>query len=148
MMKIVFLLFIAFISVQVFSQSQEENRNNGPGELKINQDERVDMLISRYRDMKAKSKEMPGFRIQIFFGSGRTSREQALESKARFLSDFPDYPAYILYETPYYKVRVGDFRTKREAAFLYKRLKRDFPEAYITPLGKINLPPLPENETD
>ena len=146
MIKYVFLLFFIFTSVRVLAQDPGENRNNGPGELKISQDERVDMLISRYRELKSKSNAMPGFRIQIFFGSGRTSREKALDSKARFLSDFPDYPAYILYETPYYKVRVGDFRTKREAAFLYRRLKRDFPEAYITPLGKINLPPLPENE--
>ncbi len=153
MVRRVFILFMVSLLFQpAFSQAKTEtfpsqnlsdNQDYSPGNLKITQDERIDMLLLRYQKLKYKENSMPGYRIQIFFGSGRNSRESALDSKARFLSDFPGYPAYIIYETPYYKVRVGNFRTKREAADLFSKLKRKFPEAYITPLGIINLPSLP-----
>ncbi len=153
MIRFIFFLFAVFLFFQpVFSQGRIEtsafqdlsdNQDYSEGDLKITQDERLDMLLLRYQKLKNIENSMPGYQVQIYFGSGRSSRESALDSKAKFLSNFPDYPAYILYETPYYKVRVGDFRTKREAADLFWKLKRKFPEAYITPLGIINLPPLP-----
>ncbi len=155
MIRFIFFLFAVFLFFQpVFSQGRIEtsafqdlsdNQDYSEGDLKITQDERLDMLLLRYQKLKNIENSMPGYQVQIYFGSGRSSRESALDSKAKFLSNFPDYPAYILYETPYYKVRVGDFRTKREAADLFRKLKRKFPEAYITPLGIINLPPLPED---
>ncbi len=153
MIRFIFFLFAVFLFFQpVFSQGRIEtsafqdlsdNQDYSEGDLKITQDERLDMLLLRYQKLKNIENSMPGYQVQIYFGSGRNSRESALDSKARFLSDFPGYPAYIIYETPYYKVRVGNFRTKREAADLFSKLKRKFPEAYITPLGIINLPSLP-----
>ncbi len=153
MIRFVFFLFTASLFFQpVFSQGITEthafqnisnDQDYSEGDLTVTQDERLDMLLFRYQKLKNKENSMPGYQVQIYFGSGRSSRESALASKAKFLSSFPEYPAYILYETPYYKVRVGDFRTKREAADLFWKLKRKFPEAYITPLGIINLPPLP-----
>lgn len=76
---------------------------------------------------------MNGYRIQIYFDSGRTARESANETKAKFLSFFPDIEAHILYQSPFYKVRVGDFRTENEALKFSKKILRRFPQAYIVP---------------
>ncbi len=130
-----------------FSQNFEADTNRGvitgtEGSLSVHQDEQMDALLNRYMTVQKKRKGMPGHRIQIYFGSGRSARGDAYEAKAKFLSDFPDIPAYVLYQSPFYKVRIGDFRTKREAYNVLLKLKRRFPNAYITPIETINLPPL------
>ncbi len=101
--------------------------------LQIYQDPRLETLLQRHIEYNRKKGGMNGYRIQIFFGSGRTAREDANETKAKFLSYFPDTRAHILYQSPFYKVRVGDFRTKNEALKFYRRVQRRFPNAYIIP---------------
>ena len=112
------------------------------GEVTIHQDNRLDVLLSRFQKVNRSRKGMWGYRIQIYFGSGRNAREDAYKAKANFLSEFSGIPAYVLYQTPFYKVRVGDYRTKREAYILYTQIHRYFRDAYITPPGIIKLPPL------
>lgn len=112
------------------------------GTLTIHQDNRMDLLLNRYKNVTRQQNGMWGYRIQIYFGSGRKAREEAYEAKAKFLSDFANIPAYVLYQTPFYKVRIGDFRTKREAYALYKKVRRKFSDAYITPPEIIRLPPI------
>ncbi len=110
------------------------------GELKLYQERRLDELDERYRRLNSLRNGMDGYRIQIFFESGREARENAYEAKAKFLSNYHGIGAYIEYHAPFFKVRIGDFRTKREAYILYRKLKRQFPNAYITPIETIRLP--------
>ncbi len=151
-MKGIFLIaFFSILSLNLVAQnrivSSEEiktyfqERNLKKGELTIYQDTRLETLIHRQIEFNKEQKGIPGFRIQIFFGSGRPSRDNANEAKAKFLSYFSDKEAYIRYQTPFYKVRVGDFRTKLEALKMFKRVLRKFPNAYIVP-DVINFPDL------
>jgi hypothetical protein len=103
------------------------------GNLEIRQDPRLDELLQRHINYNKKKGGMNGYRIQIFFGSGRTARDDANETKAKFLSYFPDVKAHILYQSPFYKVRIGDFRTKNETLKFYRKIQRRFPNAYIIP---------------
>ena len=104
------------------------------------QEDRLDDLLERYKYVNVRRNGMDGFRIQIFFESGRLARENAYKAKAKFLSSFQEISAYVDYQAPFFKVRVGDYRTKREAQILYKKLRRQFPNAYITPTETIYLP--------
>lgn len=151
-MKGIFLIaFFSILSLNLVAQnrtvSSEEiktyfqDREFEKGELTIYQDPRLETLIHRHIEFNKEQKGIPGFRIQIFFGSGRTSRDNANEAKAKFLSYFSEKEAYIKYQTPFYKVRVGDFRTKLEALKMFKRVLRKFPNAYIVP-DVINFPDL------
>jgi hypothetical protein len=103
----------------------------GQGQLQISQDPRLENLLQRHITNNKKRDGMNGYRIQIFFGSGRTARIDANETKAKFLSYFPDTKAHILYQSPFYKVRVGDFRTKNEALKFFRSVQHRFPNAYI-----------------
>ena len=151
-MKGIFLIaFFSILSLNLVAQnrtvSSEEIKtyfqesNFKKGELTIYQDTRLETLIHRHIEFNKEQKGIPGFRIQIFFGSGRTSRDNANEAKAKFLSYFFDKEAHIKYQTPFYKVRVGDFRTKLETLKMFKRVLRKFPNAYIVP-DVINFPDL------
>jgi hypothetical protein len=120
--------------------------NNGMGKLKIIQDPALDTLISRYilgnkmlRD-KYTYLGMEGCRIQIFNSSNRNAREESGKVKAEFITKFPDIKAHELFENPgYFKVRVGDFRSKTEATKLFLEISKEFPDAYTVP-DFINFP--------
>ena len=104
----------------------------GAGHVEINQDIRIDSLLSRHIMANAETEGMSGYRIQIYRGSGRNAREEANETKAEFISEFADIKSYLRFDPPnYFKVRVGDYRTKHDAYHDFLRVKREFPNAYI-----------------
>ena len=116
------------------------------GRLNIIQDPAIDTLISRYILAKKYQYDnlgyygMAGWRIQIYASSNRNAREESAKARAEFMSRFPDITSYPLYADPgYFKVRVGDFRNKTEAAKAYLKISRQFPESYILP-DIINFP--------
>jgi hypothetical protein len=85
---------------------------------------------------------MEGCRIQIYASSNRNAREESNKARAEFMSKFPDIVSYPLYAEPgYFKVRVGDFRTRTEAYKLFQLISKEFPGAYIVP-DVINFPDL------
>ena len=53
------------------------------------------------------------------------------ETLKRFESLYHDVVAYRTYANPYFKVTVGDFRTKSEAVQFLERIKKDFPSAFV-----------------
>jgi hypothetical protein len=118
------------------------------GQLNIIQNRAIDSLISRYiminNDLKAENDHygMPGFRIQIYNSSNRNAREESSKTMTDFISKFPDITPYALYAQPgYFKIRVGDFRTKTDAIKLFLTISKVFPDSYIVP-DFINFPDL------
>ena len=136
----------AFVkTTELFSKT---DNNSYTGHLNIIQDQAVDTLISRYilanRNLGEKYGYvgMEGFRIQIYNNSTRNAREESGKVKAEFISKFPYIKAYELFENPgYFKIRVGDFRSKTEATRLFLLISKEFPDAYIVP-DYINFPDL------
>lgn len=125
--------------------------NSRAGQLNIIQDPAIDTLINRYilanKNLEAKIgySGMEGFRIQIYSSSARNAKEESSKVNAEFLSKFPEseYPdlkSYAQFAQPaYYKIRVGDFRTKTEATRLFLLISKVFPNAYLVP-DIINFP--------
>ena len=74
---------------------------------------------------------MSGYRVRIFFDNRQTARSESEATLKKFKSLFPDVMAYRLYANPYFKVTVGDFRTKSEAMALLARIKGEFPSAFV-----------------
>ena len=90
---------------------------------------------------------MEGFRIQIYSSSTRNAKEESSKANQEFLTKFPEseYPnlkSYRQFAPPvYYKIRVGDFRTKTEATRLFLLISKEFPNSYLVP-DIINFPDL------
>ncbi len=124
--KIVFLsLFINFFFV---SYSQEISNN--PGRVEVIQDNKLDELLDKYLYYCQNYRFVPGYRIQIFFDSGNNSKKGAMATKASFITKYPDVEAYLIFQEPHYKVRVGDFRTRMEAEGFLEVIIEEFPNAY------------------
>lgn len=74
---------------------------------------------------------MTGYRVRIFNDNKRTSRLDSEKALKEFHLAYPDIPVYRTYTNPFFKVTVGDFRTKSEAMQLLRTLKTDYPTAFI-----------------
>ena len=100
--------------------------------LIINQDLALDTLISRHIMANAMKKGVDGWRIQIYRGGHRTANDDANKVRARFMDDFPDVKTYLTFDRPnWFKVKVGDFRTREEAATIFFKVQAKYPEAYL-----------------
>lgn len=120
--------------------------NSRSGQLNIIQDPAIDTLLNRYilgyKNLEARNgyEGMEGWRIQIYSSSNRNAREESSKVRTDFMVRFPDLNSYLLFAEPgYYKIRVGDFRTKTEATKLYLLISKAFPDAYMVP-DIINFP--------
>lgn len=78
-----------------------------------------------------KSRKMTGYRVRIFFDNKQNARNASEAAMNRFKAAYPGHGAYRSFASPYFKVTVGDFRTKSEAMQMMQRLKADFPSAYV-----------------
>lgn len=138
-MKCFLLLVLAFFTSQIlFAQvtspgenTEELNRPEILKNLKINQDPRLDKMLSWHIGNNKTNNSIDGFRVEIFFSSDVDAKQKALRKKVEFLSIYPENAVHVLYVSPNFRVRVGDFRTKNEALKLYKEIKTTYPVAFI-----------------
>ncbi|MDR0692203.1 MAG: SPOR domain-containing protein [Prevotellaceae bacterium] len=86
-------------------------------------------------------KRLQGFRVRIFFDNSQNARQRALEAEANFRTQYPDMPTYYTYQNLYFKVAVGDFRTKSEAMRFLRAIVEQYPGAFIIK-DHINYPAL------
>jgi hypothetical protein len=126
-----FAVLLFLLSITHFAYGQK-------GYLKINKDADLDSLIEKNKNLNKIKNVMDGFRIQLFSG---TERNNANQLKAKFLAAYPTVPAYLIYQQPYFKLRVGDFRNKMEAQYLFNSLSSEFNQAILV-ADKINFPKL------
>ena len=119
------LLFFT-LSGLAFSQKIEDNPN-------VEQDLRVDRLIEKHRQFNQANPGVDGFRVQVFFDSGNNSKKSAQTAREKFMELYPGVAAYLTFKSPYYRVRVGDFRTKLEAEGYLFQLAATYPNAFTVP---------------
>ena len=86
-------------------------------------------MASHIRDNA--SRTLSGYRIRIFFDNKQSARVASEEALKKFESIFHDVSAYRSYANPYFKVTVGDFRTKSEAMSYLERIRKEFPSAFV-----------------
>jgi hypothetical protein len=82
-----------------------------------------------------------GYRVRIFFDNKQSARVESEKTLKKFESMFHDVFAYRTYSNPYFKVTVGDCRTKSEAMALLGRIRSVFPSAFVVK-ENITFPPV------
>jgi hypothetical protein len=96
-----------------------------------------DNLETMFKNQLAANEKEPviiGYRVQIYFGSDRS---EALDLRSKFLQQYSSHGAYLSYDQPYFRIRVGDFRSRMEAQKLMQELKGKF-ESLIIITEQIN----------
>ena len=95
-------------------------------------------MVKRQKNANLAKQTMPGYRIQIYFGS---ARQKASDIKSAFADKHNDVSAYLTYQQPNFKVRVGDFRTRLEAQRFLKSMEGEYSTMFIVP-DEVKLPPI------
>ena len=70
-----------------------------------------------------------GFRIQAYTDNNPRTAKAAAQRRARDIAmKFPQYRSYISYKAPAWRLRIGDFKTQREAQAALQRIKSVYPK--------------------
>ena len=97
------------------------------GTVIINQDPDIDQLLAIKKQMNTSENAPDRYKIQVYSGN----RSDAEVAKTKVYSSFNEWKATLVYETPNYKIWVGNFRTRLEADRALKKIKSRFPNAFI-----------------
>ncbi len=118
-MKSLLIIVFTFISFSIYAQTK--------GEIKIKTTPEIKNLVSKRIAYNKSKKSIKGYRIQIYYGS----ENGAIHARSKFLGLFPNTATYIDYESPDWKVKVGNFKTKLEADKAREEILLVFDGAFV-----------------
>jgi SPOR domain len=121
-MKILTCLLVLLISFKLHAQSDSAS-------VVVHKDPRIDMLVKKQIDINEETtrdtrRTMSGYRIQVI---NSNDRNKVFAVKAKIYQSYPELKPYLMYQPPFYKLKVGNFKTKEEAEDYRKELAREFP---------------------
>jgi hypothetical protein len=98
--------------------------------VSVQKDPRIDWLIKKQIQVNEETsrqarRQDKGFRLLVI---STTLREEALAAKTKVYSYFPELKAYLFHQSPYYRVKAGNFKERKEAEQYQRRLELLFPK--------------------
>jgi hypothetical protein len=104
--------------------------------ITVTKDARLDILTAKQIQINKRSAMMTstglykGFRLQVLI---TTNRNDAFSMKSNMLGKFSDSKCYIVFQSPYFKVRLGNFVQREDAEKFRKQNAKLLPQsgAYI-----------------
>ncbi len=105
--------------------------NRSKGHIEIKGDVAVSQLVQKHIELNERVRTIPGYRIQVASLSGTASKNRAFEMRDRLREAYPGVEAYVVFDEPNFKVKVGDFRTRLDAYVFLQRIRGDFPGTII-----------------
>jgi len=141
-MKKIFFAFLIFIVYK--SNGQDVVDSNS---IIVRKDPRIDLLVKKQAKINEETtrdarKTGKGFRLLVI---NTTKRDDAIAAKAKVYTNFPELKAYLLYQSPYYKLKVGNFKDRKEAEEYQKKMKYYFPSGVFIMNDIIENKPEKEN---
>ena len=137
-MKSIFLLFALFAGLQVFAQTEDG--------ITIHKDPHLDLLIKKQVELNRKAyiennRTGSGYRVLVI---NTNDRSKAMSVKSKLMSTFPDHKTYLIYQSPYFKIQIGNFKERQEAEQLKKRIATLYSSGVIVVPAIVELKPDPE----
>jgi len=124
-MRILAVFKIISVLIMVYFSTSKVNGQEQNGTL--NQDPKFEQLLSEKRKINTSLILNDVYKIQIFNGSS----ENAKKTLSEFKKEFAAIDGTIIFNTPNYKVWVGNFRTRMEAEQNLVELKKRYPNAFL-----------------
>ena len=126
MKKLLIILFLIPFS----TLSQTDTTYNDEREITTINQKEINKLVSKYKRILKNTGGIEGWRIQIKF---KAKREDILPYQIRFTNFYPNIPAQIIFDSPYYKLTVGNFRTRNEALKVQHEISKRFAGSHPVP---------------
>ena len=129
------LLFCLAFSLPLSAQTEEPVQAGYPAILadmthvKVVQDSSITLLMQDKRNGIVRGvQEMSGFRVQIYSDNTPIhAKTTAIQLEERFSEQISE-PIYVISTPPFFKVRIGDFKTQLEASAYKEEFIKAFPD--------------------
>lgn len=102
-----------------------------PGELRD--------LVERLARAGAHDPGFEGYRVLVYRGLGAGARETAAAVRDLVWTHWAGLPVYVSYTSPYYRVCVGDCRSRHEAEAMRTHLSSVYPQCFVV-AERVNYP--------
>ena len=117
--SIILLSLISFNTIL----GQGNPTSKQPGNVTLKANANIEKLV----EIKFSENYGDDYKIQLYYGN----LNKAHEVLRKFDSNYPELTSKILFETPNYKVWVGNFRTRLEADKALMNIRKKFSSAFI-----------------
>ena len=97
------------------------------GKTSVSVDPKIDQLLKEKRKLNTGLFLNEGYKIQIFYGNSEESKKKLQE----FKKEFKDLDGTIIFNSPNYKVWIGNFKTRIEVERAMVDIKKKYPTALI-----------------
>jgi hypothetical protein len=117
------LLLVTFFTCAVFSYAADT--------IIVHKDVRLDILstkqaaVNKLTSKMTSSGQFKGYRLQVL---NSRSRDEAFKIKSELLQLFPEQKSYVLFQSPYFKVRIGNFIERSDALSFRNLLSKKYPQ--------------------
>ena len=137
MKKILSLILIA-LSIRASAQIDSTS-------IAVHKDPRIDMLVKKQVEIneittRNSRRFVAGFRILVV---NTNDRNKALSAKSKLYQQFPDLTVYLMYQAPYYKLKAGNFKERKDADDYLPNIQRLFPAGVYVIRDTIEVNPDP-----
>ena len=150
-MKQLFFAFFLLISFQLFGQDTTWKKPvDSISTVTVHKDDRLDLLVKKQsyiNDITSREgrRTDKGFRLMIV---STNSREEAMAAKTKVYTYFPELKAYLWYQSPYFRVKAGNFKDRKDAEEYQKRMNNYYPKGVFIMKDIIEVKPGKGNDGD
>jgi len=121
------LSYIKTISTILFAIFFSLKSNAQEGTVSIEQDDKIEKLLKERKRLLSNGELKTHYTIQVISGSLTTARETLKTCKSKF----SDFKSDVVYETPNYKVQIGEFRNKLDADRALLTISEEYTGAFV-----------------
>jgi hypothetical protein len=123
------LLIAASFLFSLSSFAQDSTSLAGPGVI-VHKDPRIEALVKKQAHInitakKAAGRTMRGYRLMIV---NTNSRDEAIAAKTKIYTHFPDQKAYLTYQSPFFKLKAGNYQSRDDAKRYQSLMNSIFPK--------------------
>src|SRR6187399_3565609 len=129
-MKKIFLIAASLFCLKSFSQDTTWRKTVDTPSVIVHKDPRIDLLVKKQVQINEETSREArrvgkGYRLLVI---NTNKREEAAAAKTTVYTYFPELKSYLLYQAPFFKLKVGNFKEKKEAEEYQQRLQKYFPK--------------------
>ena len=129
-MKKIFLIAASLFCLKSFSQDTTWRKTVDTPSVIVHKDPRIDLLVKKQVQINEETSREArrvgkGYRLLVI---NTNNRDEATAAKTKVYTFFPELKSYLLYQAPYFKLKVGNFKEKKEAEEYQQRLQKYFPK--------------------
>ena len=126
----ILLLIISFLVIKTGTAQDINEQVDTSGLVVVHKDPRLDLLVNKQIQINEETsrlarRTMRGYRLMVI---NTNKRDEAIAAKTQVYTYFPELKAYLQYQSPFFKLKAGNFKTRDEAEEYRKRLNIYFPK--------------------